>query len=185
QPDNTTMSPVANGSGGARCPVRAPLTRRISAPIAKAEGPAGLSTSATPAGSSARGRTLGAVSLSHELCEGVDRRIAREPGRLPVPAAPEHARDRRDVELVDARTERDAAGRAVVARRLTDQCGELGALDCAQVVDDPLGVRLGGADLCEVGAEEMRDDDQPALEHTRAFESAREQLQLRELDRLV
>ncbi len=34
-------------------------------------------------------------------------------------------------------------------------------------------------------AQEIRDDDQSALEHARALERTREQLQLRELDRLV
>ena len=44
---------------------------------------------------------------------------------------------------------------------------------------------LGSTDLGEVGAHEIRDDDASALEHPRALERAGEQLELRELDRLV
>ena len=50
---------MANGSNVPAWPVRARVTRRICATIAKEEGPLGLSTSATPAGSSARAGTLG------------------------------------------------------------------------------------------------------------------------------
>jgi len=42
---------------------------------------------------------------------------------------------------------------------------ELGSFHGAQVVDDPLGVRLGGSRLYEIGAQEMRDDDPPSLQH--------------------
>ena len=49
----------------------------------------------------------------------------------------------------------------------------------------PLGVRLGSAGVREVVADEVRDDDPPALEHLGAVEGAREQLQLGELDGLV
>src|SRR5262245_46133483 len=180
-----SSSPVANGSSVPAWPVRAPVTLRICATIANDDGPAGLSTSATPAGSSARGGTLGEESLADELGDLLHRLLAREAGGLPVPAALEEARDRRDVELVDARAQRYAPRRAAVARRLADQHGELRALDSAQVVDDPLRVRLGGADVGEVGPHEVRDDDASALEDARALERAREQLQLRELDGLV
>ena len=44
---------------------------------------------------------------------------------------------------------------------------------------------LDRADVGEVGAHEVRHDDPAALEDARALERAREQLQLRELDRLV
>src|SRR4051812_42886538 len=180
-----SSSPVANGSSVPACPVLAPVTRRICATIANDDGPAGLSTSATPAGSSARGGTLLQEALAKELGDVLDRLLGREPSSLPVATASEQARDRGDVELIDARAQRDAARRAAVARRLADQRGELGALDGSEVVDDPLGVRLCGTDLREVRAHEVRDDDPPALEDPRTFERAREQLQLRELDRLV
>src|SRR6185312_3621138 len=113
--------------------------RRICATIANDDGPAGLSTSATPAGSSARGGTLGQEPLADELHDLVDRLLAREARRLPVAAAAEDPRDRRHVQLVDARAERHAVRGAAVARRLADQHRELRALDRPQVVDDPLG----------------------------------------------
>src|SRR5581483_6056463 len=140
-PDNTSSRPLANGSSVPACPVRAFVTRRIWATTANDDGPTGLSTSATPAGSSARGGTLREVSLTNERGDLVDRRLAREPGRLPMAAAAERAGDRRDVELVDRGTQRDPARRPVVARRLADERGELRALDRTEVVDDPLGVR--------------------------------------------
>ena len=59
------------------------------------------------------------------------------------------------------------------------------ALDRAQHVDDPLRVRLGRADRLEVAAQEMRDDDLPSLQHVRALECPREELELRELNVLV
>src|SRR5581483_8308843 len=185
RPDNTSRSPLANGSSVPAWPVRAFVTRRIWATTANDDGPTGLSTSATPAGSSARGGTLREVPLANELGDLVDRRLAREAGRLPVAAAAERPSDRGDVELVDRGAQRDASRRCVVARRLADERRELGPLDGAEVVDDPLGVRLGRADLGEVAAHEVRDDDQPALEHARALERACEQLHLRELDGLV
>src|SRR5258708_4820440 len=133
--------------------------QRICATIAKDDGPAGLSTSATPAGSSARGGTLCDESLSDELGDLVDRRVAREARGLAVPAAAERAGDRRDVELVDTRAQRDAVNRPVVPRRLANERGELAALDRSQVVDDAFGVRLGGTHFREVGPDETRDDD--------------------------
>ena len=61
----------------------------------------------------------------------------------------------------------------------------VGALDGAQEVDDPLGVRLLRADLGEVGRTQVGDDEAPAVVDLRPLERAREQLELRELDRLV
>src|SRR5690349_20127902 len=106
--------------------------RRIWATIANDDGPAGLSTSATPAGSSARGGTLCQKALADEVGDLVDRRIAREPRCLTMAAASEEPRDRGDVELVDARAQRDAVRRPVVARRLPDQRGHLRSLDRAK-----------------------------------------------------
>src|SRR5437763_12098732 len=97
--------PVANGSRVPAWPVFAPVMRRICATIANDDGPAGLSTSATPAGSSARGGTLGEESPADGLGDLVDRLLGREPGGLRVAAAAEQARDRRHVELVDARAQ--------------------------------------------------------------------------------
>src|SRR5207244_2185964 len=82
-------------------PVRAPVTRRICATIANDDGPAGLSTSAIPAGSSARGGTLLQKPLADELGDLIDRLLAREAGGLPVPAALEDPGDRRHVELLE------------------------------------------------------------------------------------
>src|SRR4051794_38611961 len=139
--------PVAKGSSVPACPVLAPVMRRICATIANDDGPAGLSTSATPDGSSARGGTLSEEPFADDRRDLVDGLLAREAGRLPVPAAAEAARDQGHVGLVDARPQRPPPRRAALARRLADQHGELGALDRAEVVDDPLRVRLGRADL--------------------------------------
>src|SRR5947207_3966554 len=108
--------------------------RRICATIANDDGPTGLSTSATPAGSSARGGTLCDESLADQLGDLVDRRFRGESGCLPVAAAAELARDRGDVELVDARAQRHAPRRAGVAGRLADQHGELRSLDGTEEV---------------------------------------------------
>ena len=116
---------------------RGPSAHRSSAGSARRRrtttGRAGLSTSATPAGSSARGGTLRDESLADDLGDLVDRRLAREPGGLPMPAAVEEPRDRGDVELVDARAQRDspqrarrraaARGSALPARRLRPRAG--------------------------------------------------------------
>ena len=102
-----------------------------------------------------------------------------------MPSAARLARDRAHVDLVDRRAQRDLPRRAAVAGRLADERRDERALDRAEHVDDPLGVRLGRADRLEVVAQEVRDDDLAALEHLRALERAREQLQLRELDVLV
>src|SRR2546426_1839604 len=159
--------------------------RRICATIANDDGPAGLSTSATPAGSSARGGTLRDESLADELGDLVDGRLTRETGGLAVSTAAERPRDRRDIELVDACTQRHAPCGAGVSRGLTNQHGQLGSFDRTEEVDDPLRVRLHGADLGEVGPEQMRDDHSPSLEDPRPVECAREELELRELERLV
>ena len=66
------------------------------------------------------------------------------------PPPPALRGDRRDVDLVVARAQRDPARRAFVARRLADQRDHLRALDRAQLVDDALRVRLLRADVGEV-----------------------------------
>src|SRR3954467_9287114 len=133
--------------------------RRICATIANDDGPAGLSTSATPDGSSARGGTLSEEPFADDLRDVVAGLLAREARSLTVAAATEEASDGRHVELVDARAQRHAPGRPALARRLADQHRELCTFDRAQIVDDPLGIRLGRADVGEVGADEIRDDD--------------------------
>src|SRR5579864_551544 len=145
-----------------------------------------------PAGLRARGgiRGLERRRREHELAvnELDDVRkwlIAREARRLAMSAAAGLARDRGDVDLVAARAQRYAVRRPVVARRLADEGDHLGALDLAQVVDDPLGVRLLSADVVEVAAHEVRDDESAAFEELRPVERTREQLQLCELHRLV
>src|SRR5437899_11542671 len=96
-------SPVANGSSVPACPVRAPVMRRICATIANDDGPAGLSTSATPAGSSARAGTLLHEPVADDGGDLVDGEVAREACGLPVAAAVEAPRDGGHVGLADAR----------------------------------------------------------------------------------
>src|SRR4029079_17547940 len=107
----------------------------MSATIAKDEGPAGLSTRTIPVGSSPRG---GKEPASHEVCDLLDRGLAREARRLTVPTPTRLARDRGHVQLVDACAQADTPRRAVLSRRLADQYRHIGALDRAQVIDDPL-----------------------------------------------
>ena len=53
------------------------------------------------------------------------------------------------------------------------------------MVDDPLGVRLLRADVAEIVLQQVRDHESAALEELCALQGPGEQLQLRELDRLV
>src|SRR3954470_23010024 len=131
-----SSSPVAKGSSVPAWPVFAPVTRRICATIENDDGPAGLSTSATPAGSSARGGMLRDESLTDQLGDLVDRLLARESRRLAMAATVEQARDHGNVELVDAGAQRNAARRPAVARRLANEHRKLCTLHCAQVIDD-------------------------------------------------
>src|SRR5438552_9513477 len=181
-PDNKSNNPVAKGSRVPAWPVRATVRARRRATIANGEGPAGLSTRTIPVGSSARG---GKKLAAHEVCDLLDRRLTREAGRLAVPSPAGLPRDRRDVELVDACPQAHAASWTVLPRRLPNQHGHVRALDGAQVVDDAFRVRLRRADLGEVRADEVRDHDAAALVDLRPLERTREQLQLRELHRLV
>src|SRR5207245_9472237 len=119
------------GSSVPACPVRAPVMRRIWATTANDDGPAGLSTSAMPAGSSARAGTLLREPFADDRDDLVDRELAGEPGGLPVAAATQPARGRRHVELVDARAQGHASRRAVLPRRLRNEDGERGRLDRA------------------------------------------------------
>src|SRR5919197_2429576 len=188
-PDSSTSSPVAKGSSVPAWPVRARVRRRSAATSANDEGPAGLSTSATPTGLSARGG-IRSRDGEHELTAQEvddlgDRLLGREPGRLAVAAAADLARDRRDVDLVVAGAQGHAARRPFIARRLADQGDHLRAFDRAEVVDNALRVRFLGADCAEVVLEEVRHDEPAALEELRPLEGAGEQLQLRELHRLV
>src|SRR5215218_10541802 len=138
--DNRSNNPVANGSRVPAWPVRAPVRRRSSATSANDDGPAGLSASTMPAGSSARGtmkllrasaRAAGprgspavhgsgrlvhlCVFTADELGDVVDRGGAREAGRLTVAAAARLARDRGHVDLVGRGAEGNAARRPVRA----------------------------------------------------------------------
>src|SRR6185436_8990522 len=141
-PDNTTRSPVANGSSVPAWPVRARVRRRSCAITAKEDGPAGLSTSTIPAGSSARGgiavpmaALLCAVLGADEVRDLVDGELAREARRLAMPPALGLSRDRRDVDFVRARAQGHAARGPVGARRLADERRDDRALDRAKVVD--------------------------------------------------
>src|SRR2546422_7999255 len=135
-----------------------------------------------PAGLSARG---GKELSAHEVRDLLDRRLAREARGLTVSASVRLAGDRRDVELVDARSQADASGRAVLAGRLADENGHVGTFPCSQKIDDPFGVRLRGTDFGEVGAEQIGNDEAPPFEDLCPLQSARKQLELRELHRLV
>src|SRR5438477_12285538 len=95
-PDRSTSSPVAKGSSVPACPVLARVRRLSAATSANEEGPAGLSTSATPTGLSARGtmpRRRDHELPAQEVDEVADRPFRREAGRLTVPAASERACD--------------------------------------------------------------------------------------------
>src|SRR5207244_813300 len=101
------------------------------ATTANDDGPRGLSTSATPAGSSARGGTLGEEAFADLLDDLLQREIRGEAGGLAVSAASEATRDRRDVELVDARAERALVCLRPLGQLLPDQHRKLGPFDGA------------------------------------------------------
>src|SRR6266480_2646424 len=138
--------------------------------MANDDGPAGLSTRTIPVGSSPRG---GKELAADEVADLFDRSLTREPGGLPMAAAAGLARDRRHVELVDARTQADTTCGPILARWLANEHGHVRTLDRTQVVDDPLGVRLGGADLGEVRAQQVGDHDPAAFVHLRPVERPR------------
>ena len=179
------------------CPVFARVRERTPASTANDDGPAGLSTRITPVGSRPFGIAIAAAAqLRHARPKGgelghdergdlVDREVAREPRRLPVAAAARLPRDRGDIDAIGRGAQRDLPRRAAVARRLADQRGQLRTLDGAEDVDDSLRVRLHRPDLAEVAAEQVRDDDAALLVEHCALERPGEQLQLRELHRLV
>ena len=83
------------------------------------------------------------------------------------------------------RAERALRADGALGRELADERHELGAVDRAQVVDDPLRVRL----LCPAASKssrtELGDDDAAVGELRRRSRAPREQLQLRERRRLV
>src|SRR4029453_14346879 len=114
-------------------------------------------------------RPRGGKLPPHEFCDLLNRGLAREAGGLAVSTAAGLPGDRRDVQLVDARPQADPPGRSAFARRLTDEHGHVGSLDRAEIVDDSLRVRLRGADLMEVRAQEEADDDAPALVNLRSL----------------
>ena len=100
-------------------------------------------------------------------------------------AASALAGDRGDVEVCLGRPQADPVRRPVRGGRLADQRCELGPLDRAQVVDDPLGIRFLRARVLEVLALEVGDDHAPSLEDLGVLERARDELELREGDVLV
>src|SRR4051794_20274517 len=138
-------------------------------------------------------RTLSGV-LAVGLCEEftadeardlLDRRLAREAGGLAMSSAAALPRDRGHVEALLRGAKAHPARRAVLRRRLPDESGQLGALDRAQVVDDPFGIGLLGPRGVEVGLLEVRDDDAAAVEDLGVLERPGDELQLGERDVLV
>ncbi len=112
-------------------------------------------------------------------------RSVENPAARLWPPPPKLARDRGDVDAVRMRPERALSRDGRLGGELADERDELGAVDGAQVVDDPLRVRLVRARSLEVLAAELRDDDAAVGELRRPLERAREELQLRERRRLV
>src|SRR5258705_12464100 len=99
------------------------------------DGPAGLSTSAIPTGLSALGTGTvrdQRVLVAEELDDLADRLLGGEAGGLAVPSTPHLACDRRDIDLVVARAQRDPGGWAFVPRRRANEGGPLPAPDRAQ-----------------------------------------------------
>src|SRR4029078_10189601 len=78
----------------------------------------------------------------NELGYLLDARLAGEAGRLAMAATSALPGDRGDVEVCLGRSQTDPVRRSICRRGFADQGCELGALDGAQVVDDPLGIRL-------------------------------------------
>src|SRR5262245_150209 len=107
---------------------------------ANEDGPRGLSTSATPAGSSARGGTLLEEAFADLLDDFGQRQIGGEAGGLAMSTSAEAAGDRRDVELVDARAQGPLVRRRISTELLADEHRQFCPFDGAQVVDDPLRV---------------------------------------------
>src|SRR5581483_3372904 len=140
-------------------------------------------TSSSPDGSSPRGGK--GELLAQERLDLADRLRAREAGGLAVPSPAALAGDGGDVELVARGAHADPAVGIGRLGRLADGRGHLGAVDGPQVVDDALRVLLADAELFEVGADEVADDQPPALEQLGPVERLREQLELGELERLV
>src|SRR6185503_863845 len=101
----------------------------------------------------------GRERAAKELDDPLDRLLGREARGLRMPAPSPLPGDRRDVDLVVARAQRDAPRRPLLARRLADQRDHLRALDRPQAVDDPFGVWLRGADLREVLAQQVGHDE--------------------------
>src|SRR4051812_43675690 len=126
-PDRTSSRPDAKGSSVPAWPVRAPVRLRICAITWNDEGPAGLSTSRSPLGRSARGGTR--ELPAGELDDLFDALVGRESGRALVAAAAAPTGHDRYVEGVDRGAHRDAPGRPVRDGRLADRHRELDALD--------------------------------------------------------
>src|SRR5215475_7714586 len=181
EPDNTSNSPLANGSSVPACPVRAPVRRRTSATTRNDDGPSGLSTSRTPLGLSARGGTRRLEELAaEELDDLVDRLIGREARRLAMAPSTPLPGDRRNIDLVVRGPERNTSGRARRLRRLADHRGHLRAVHLTNAVDDPLRVLLPHAEVLEVGPEEVGDDQPAALVDRSPLRGAPYELQVRQ-----
>ena len=150
--DSTSSSPVANGSSVPACPVRAPVRPRGRRRRRERRRPRRLVDEDEPAGLKRPRRHARGELAADELGDLLDRaRRSRSPAACRWPPPPRlRARSRRRRARRSRRAGRSAAAGPSRRGRLADQRHQLGALDRAQVVDDPLGVRLGRADLGEV-----------------------------------
>ena len=140
-----------------------PACRRGSPPSARAPSGSGIYAGVSPLRARTR-RTMRRVISSIA-------RSVEKPGGALVATAAEVAGDRGDVDLVGMRPERALSRGAAPARKLADERHELGAVDRAQVVDDPLRVRLVRARpprSPRAGAPRRRSGRRPAPSRARA-----------------
>ena len=173
------------GRGCRRGPPCSPRSRRTSATMSCEVIPAGLSQSSTApspapgirdrAGRRPRRRGTSTSSSS-------SRSVEKPAARL-WPPPPVAAGDRRDVDVALAGAQADLAGGAAAVPWSRTSGGDLGPLDRAQVVDDPLGHLLAGAARLVVGGGDVGEDEAVVAVALDPVQGARDEAQL--LDRHV